>query len=177
MAAKSPATLFSLFNNPDSFVGFALIVLTFVFALGHLVGPHADPSFAVVGQPGAALVPGRLAVPAVPEDVAFLLVGEDPVESRAMGRADRLLELRPVAAVYVVEVVAVFGEELAVARVEREPVTAGFQFGSVVVAFPVLVARYVVRVETEVVWAFERFLAVRACNRNDSGFNSIQWST
>lgn len=72
-----------------------------------------------------------------------------------MWRADGGFKLRPVAALYVMEVVAVFGEELAVARVERESVTAGLQFRDVVITLPVFVAGYVVGVETEVVGAFE----------------------
>lgn len=97
---------------------------TFVSAFGHLVGPHAHPSLAVVGQSGAALVARRLAVPAVPEHVALLLVGEDAVQTGAVRRADGRLQLCPFAAVHVVQVVAVLGEELAVGGVERQAVTA-----------------------------------------------------
>lgn len=99
-----------------------------------MISPHADSGFTVVSESGTALVPGGLSVPAIPENVAFLLVGEDTVESRAMGRADSWLELRPLAAVDVVEVVAVFG--------------------------------YVMRIESKVVWTFERLLAGCACNRD-----------
>lgn len=135
---------------------------TFVSAFGHLVGPHAHPSLTIVGQSGAALIAGRFAVPAVPEDVALLLVGEDAVEARAMRRADGRLELRALAAVHVVQVVAILGEELAVAGVESETVTARLQFRHVVVAFPIFVARYMVRIEPEVVRAFEGFLTARS---------------
>jgi len=75
---------------------------TFVSAFGHLVGPHAHPGFTVIGQSGAALVARRLAVPAVPEDVAFLLVREDAIQTGAMRCADGWLELRAFAAVHVV---------------------------------------------------------------------------
>lgn len=134
---------------------------TFVSALGHLVGPHAHPSFTVVGESGAALIAGGLAVPTVPEDVALLLVGEDAVEAGAVRRADGRFELRALAAVHVVQIIAVLGEELAVAGVERQTVTARLQFRHVVVAFPILVARYVIRIEPEVVRTFEGFLTVR----------------
>ena len=137
---------------------------TFDFALGHLISPHADARLPVVSESGAALVPGGLAVPAVPEGVALLLVGEDAVEARAVGRGNRRLQLRPLAAVDVVQVVAVLREEFAVARVEGEPVAAGLQLGYGVVALPVLVAGQVVRVEAVVVRAFERLLRARACN-------------
>lgn len=63
-------------------------VRTLVSALGDLVGPHAHARFPVVGKSGAALVAGRLAVPAVPEHVAFSLVGEDTVQPRAVRSAD-----------------------------------------------------------------------------------------
>lgn len=53
---------------------------TLVPALGHLVGPHAHTRFPVVSESGAALVAGSLAIPAVPEHVAFLLVREDTVQ-------------------------------------------------------------------------------------------------
>ena len=62
--------------------------LTFVLALGDLVGPHANSRLTVVRQTGRALVAGRLAVPTVPEGVALLLVGEDSVQPRAVGSAD-----------------------------------------------------------------------------------------
>lgn len=58
---------------------------TFVPAFGDLVGPHADAGFPVVGESGAALVAGGFTVPAVPEDVTFVLVGEDTVQPRAVG--------------------------------------------------------------------------------------------
>lgn len=79
-----------------------------------------------------------------------------------MRRADRRLELRALAAVHVMQVVAIFGEELAIAGVKRETVTARLQFCHVVVAFPIFVARYMVRIEPEVVRAFERFLTARS---------------
>lgn len=79
-----------------------------------------------------------------------------------MRRADGLLELRTLAAVHVVQVVAVLGEELAVGGIERQAVTARLQLRRIVVALPVLVARTVVRVEPEVVRAFEALLAARA---------------
>jgi len=61
---------------------------TFVSAFGHLVSPHAHPGFTVIGQSGAALVAGRLAVPAVPEDIALFLIREDAVQTGAMRCAD-----------------------------------------------------------------------------------------
>lgn len=133
---------------------------TFVSALGHLVGPHAHPGLTVVGQSGATLVAGGLAVPTVPEDVALLLVREDTVEAGTVRRADGRLELRALAAVHVVQIIAVLGEELAVAGVKRQTVAARLQFRHVVVAFPILVARYVVRIEPEVVRTFEGLLTV-----------------
>ena len=129
-----------------------------------MIRPHADSGFAIVREPGAALVPGGFSVPAVPEHVAFLLVREDTVQAGTMGCVDGWLELRPLAAVDVVEVIAVFGEELAVARVERKTVAAGLYLRGVVVAFPVLVAGYVMGVESKVVWTFERLLGGHACN-------------
>lgn len=135
---------------------------TFVSTLWHLIGPHAHPGFAIVGQSGAALVARCLAVPAVPEDVAFLLVGEDAVEPGAMRRVDGRLELRSLATVHVVQVVAVLGEELAVGGVERQTIAARLQLGHVVVALPILVARTVVRVKSEVVRAFEVLLTARS---------------
>lgn len=58
---------------------------TLVLALWDLVSPHAHAGFPVVGQAGAALVAGSLAVPAVPEDVAFGFIGEDSVQPLAVG--------------------------------------------------------------------------------------------
>lgn len=62
--------------------------LTVTFTLWHLVGPHADTGFAVVGETGGTLVPGGLSVPAVPEDVALGVVGEDAVEAFTVWGAD-----------------------------------------------------------------------------------------
>lgn len=135
---------------------------TFISALGHLVGPHAHPSLTIVCQSGAALIAGRFAVPAVPEDIAFLLIGEDAVEAGAMRGTDGWLELRALAAVHVVQVIAVLGQELVVAGVKREAVSARLQLRHVVVAFPIFIARYMVRIEPEVVRAFERFLTARS---------------
>lgn len=58
---------------------------TLVPALGDLVSPHAHTGFPVVGKSGAALVAGGFTVPAVPEDVAFTCVGEDTVQTLAVG--------------------------------------------------------------------------------------------
>lgn len=131
---------------------------TFVLAFRYLIGPHTDSGFTVVSESRTALVSGSLSVPAIPEYVAFLFVGEDTVEARTMRRANRWFELCPVSAIYVVEVVAIFSEELAVACVEGESVAASFQFRDVVIAFPIFVAGYMMRIETKIVWAFERFL-------------------
>lgn len=91
---------------------------TFVSAFGHLVGPHAHPGLTIVGQSGATLVARGLAVPTVPEDVALLFVGEDAVQAGAVRRADGRFELRALAAVHVVQIIAIFGEELVVAGVK-----------------------------------------------------------
>lgn len=60
-------------------------LLTLVLAFWNLIGPHANPGFTVVCESGGALVSGGFAVPAVPEHVAFGLVGEDAVEAFAVG--------------------------------------------------------------------------------------------
>lgn len=61
---------------------------TFVLALGHLIGPHADAGIAIVGQSGRALISGGFAVPAVPEHIAFVLIGEDAVQAGTVRRGD-----------------------------------------------------------------------------------------
>jgi len=61
---------------------------TFVLALGHLISPHAHASIAIVGQSGGALVSGGLAVPAVPEHIALVLIGEDAVQAGAVRSGD-----------------------------------------------------------------------------------------
>lgn len=82
-----------------------------------------------------------------------------------MRRADRRFELRPVPAIHVVQIIAILGEELAIACVECEPIAASLQLRYIVVAFPIFVAGYVVGIETEVVRAFERFLGGCACGK------------
>lgn len=60
------------------------MVLTLVLALRDLIGPHADARFPVVSETGRALVAARFSAPAVPEDVALGLIGEDSVEAGAV---------------------------------------------------------------------------------------------
>lgn len=91
---------------------------TFISAFGHLVGPHAHPGFTIVGQSRATLVTRGLAIPTVPEDIALLFVGEDAVQTGTVRRADGRFELRALAAVHVVQIIAILGEELAVAGVK-----------------------------------------------------------
>lgn len=138
-------------------------IRTLVFAFRYLIGPHTDSRLTVVSEPRTALILGCLSVPTVPEHVAFLFVRENTVQTRTMRRADRRLELRPIPAIHVVQIIAILGEELAIARVEREPIAASLQLRHVVVAFPIFVAGYVMGIEAEVVRAFERFLGGCAC--------------
>lgn len=63
------------------------------------------------------------------------------------------------------EVVAVLSQVFGVGGVESETVAASLQFSDAVVALPVLVARDMVRVEAEIIRAFEGFLADR-CKEN-----------
>lgn len=135
---------------------------TFVSAFGHLIGPHAHPGFTVIGQSRTALITGGLAIPTVPEDITLLLIREDAVEAGAMWCANGRFELRALAAVYIVQIIAVLGEELVVAGVKCQTVATRFQFRHAVVAFPILVARYVMRIESEVIRTFERLLTVRS---------------
>lgn len=79
--------------------------------------------------------------------------------------ADCRLELRSVPAIHVVQIIAILGEELAIARVECESIAASLQLRHVVVAFPVFVTGYMMGIETEVVRAFERFLGGCACGK------------
>ena len=64
---------------------------TFSLALGHLVGPDADPLAAVVRQARRTLVLVGLPGPARPERVAAGVVSEDAVQTRAVRRRDRRL--------------------------------------------------------------------------------------
>ena len=61
---------------------------TFFLAISDLIGPGADARFAAVSQTRGALVAASLTVPAAPEDVALAGVGEDTVETWALGGAD-----------------------------------------------------------------------------------------
>lgn len=70
-----------------------------------------------------------------------------------------LTQLAPVATVDVVDVIAVFCQKFRIASIESQAVAARFQFGDIVVTFPVFVARDVVGVEAEIVGAFEVLLA------------------
>lgn len=56
------------------------------------------------------------------------------------------------------QIVAVLREEFVVAGIEGETVAACLQFGNVVVALPVFVAGVIMRIEAEIVGAFERLL-------------------
>lgn len=65
------------------------------------------------------------------------------------------------------QVVAVLRQVFVVAGIEGETVAARLQFGDVVVALPVFVARRAVRIETEIVGTFERLLRRDDCQRGD----------
>lgn len=139
-------------------------LLTFISAFGYLVSPHANASFTVVSKSGTALIPGSFTVPAIPENVALFLISENTVKTRAMGSSNWRFELCSLATFNVVQVVAVLGQEFRVRRVERKTVTACFKFRNVVVAFPVLVARCMMRIETKVIGTFESLLCSRSCD-------------
>lgn len=66
-----------------------------------------------------------------------------------------LAKQRPLAAVHIMQIVAVLLQVFRVGVVERQAVTAGLQLRHISVAFPVFVARLTVRVEPVLVWAFE----------------------
>lgn len=80
-----------------------------------------------------------------------------------MGVDRSLTQLGAVAALDVVQVVAVLGQELIVAGIEGQSVAARLQLGDIVVALPVLVAGRVVRIEAKVVRALERLLGGGDC--------------
>lgn len=63
-----------------------LLLLTFDFTFGHLVGPHAHSGLAVVSQTRRTLVSAGLTSPTVPEGIALDVIGEDSVRSRTVWR-------------------------------------------------------------------------------------------
>lgn len=64
---------------------------TFSSAAVDLIGPDADTGRIVVGQTGGALVATGFSVPAAPEHVTSILIGEDAVQTLAMRCANRWL--------------------------------------------------------------------------------------
>lgn len=82
-------------------------------------------------------------------------------------------QLGALAALDVVQVVAVLGEELVVAGIEGQSVAARLQLGGIVVALPVLVARRVVRIEAKVVRALERLLGGGDCGAEIGGVGKL----
>jgi len=65
------------------------------FAFRYLISPHAHTSLTVVGKARSTGVLVRVSVPTAPEDVAKLLIGEDTIQSWAVGAADWGLQFRP----------------------------------------------------------------------------------
>jgi len=65
--------------------------LTFNLAFGYLVSPHAYSGFPVVSETGRTLIPAGLSVPTIPENVTFLLIGENSVQPRAVRSTDSRL--------------------------------------------------------------------------------------
>ena len=57
----------------------------------HGVGPHADALVIVVRESGRALVTRGLSVPARVENAAVVVIGEDAVQTRAVGGGNRRL--------------------------------------------------------------------------------------
>lgn len=72
-----------------------------------------------------------------------------------------LTKLCPLAALNIVEVVAVLGQVLGVSGVEGEAVAASLQLGDSIVTLPVFITGDVVRVEAKVIWTFEALLGGR----------------
>jgi hypothetical protein len=70
-----------------------------------------------------------------------------------------LTNLGSVAAVNVVQVVAVFGQVLGVACVESETIAASLELGLCVLALVIFVTGLAVWVETVVIWALEALLS------------------
>lgn len=75
-----------------------------------------------------------------------------------------LTEFGSVSAINVVNVIAVFGQVFRIAGIESQTVTASFQFGNVIITFPIFVTGPGVWVETKIVRAFETVLCI-GCNK------------
>lgn len=131
----------------EPFGDFALV------AAVHQVGPDAHALVVVVRESRRALVPRALAVPAGEEDAAVVGVGEDAVQPRAVGGADRWLQVRAVATVDGERIGAVFPQWINI--IEHESVAARLEACGAIAAGVVLVAAFVVGVEAELVRTLE----------------------
>lgn len=74
------------FSDIHSMCDVTRIKLAFISAFWYLIGPHADTCFTIVCQSRWALVAAGFAVPAIPEDIAFIFIGEDTVQARTVWR-------------------------------------------------------------------------------------------
>lgn len=71
------------------------------------------------------------------------------------------------------DVVAIFCQVFWVTGIKGQSISAGFQFGHVVVAFPVLVAGSGVWVESEIVRTFETVLSI-GCKTKKKQFSKMR---
>lgn len=90
------------------------VLITLISAFWHLVSPHADTRFTVVGKSRAALVFRCFAVPAIPEGVAFFIISEYTIETLTMGCGDWWFKLASLAAFNIVNVITIFSQKFGV---------------------------------------------------------------
>jgi hypothetical protein len=126
--------------------GWALELLSFLAdydlglsTLGDLVSPPAAVVDLVKGEAGRTFVAVGLAINALPEDAAVLLVGEGSVEVGAVPGGDCWLQVEPVSAFHEVKLGALLEVVRGVGVHEGEAVAAKLQVGDALVTVPVLV--------------------------------------
>ena len=145
-----------------------------LLALGDLVRPGADPGLRIVGQAGGAVVPVGEAVPAVVERRAVVGIGEGSVQPRAVRGRDGRLQVGPVAAVDVVQVVAVLGRVGGVDVGEGEAVAAQLEGGPTLRALPVFVTAEQMGVITlELIRTAEVILELTTCQAQKGDHNEV----
>ena len=134
---------------------------TIISAFWNLISPHANSSFSVISETRTALISGGFSVPAIPENVTFLLISKNTIKSGTMGCADSWFQLRPFSTLNIMQVIAIFCEEFCIGGIECQTVTTSFQFCYIIITFPVFVTRNVMWIKPEVVWTFETLLRPR----------------
>lgn len=72
---------FAEYSNRSHIVRWINFLVTFISTFGYLIGPHTNASFTIISQSGWTLIAAGFTVPTIPENIAFIFIGKDTIQS------------------------------------------------------------------------------------------------